>query len=72
MEDLEFELWEAVVNGPRECGRLSITDEHINELCRLSEAAKGWIVFDEKHEEILLPTTDWKERFETWKRGRNR
>ena len=72
MRDLEFELWDAVVNGPREYGRLLITEEHIGELRRLSEAARGWIVFDDKHEEILLPIKKWMERFETWKRGQNR
>ncbi len=69
---LEFELWDAVVSGPREYGRLSIADECINELRRLSEAARGWIVFDEKYGKILLPTKKWEERFETWKRGQNR
>ncbi len=72
MRGLEFELWDAAVNGRREYGRLSITDEHISELRRLSEAAHGWIVFDEKREEILLPMKKWKERFEAWKRDQNR
>jgi hypothetical protein len=72
MVDLEFRLWQAVVDGPRKYGRLLITDEHIGELRRLSEAARGWIVFDDKHGEIFLPMKQWKDRFETWKRGQNR
>jgi hypothetical protein len=68
MRDLEFELGQAVVDGPREYGRLSITDQHIGELRRLSEAARGWIVFDDKHGKILLPMSQWKDRFETWTR----
>lgn len=69
MSGLEFELWEAVVSGPREYGRISITDEHIHELRRLSDAAGGWIVFDEKYEEVLLPMKNWETRFESWKQG---
>ena len=76
MIDLEFELWQAVVDGPRKYGRLLITDEHIGELRRLSEAARGWIVFDDNAATvqlwIFLPMKQWKDRFETWQRGQNR
>jgi hypothetical protein len=72
MGDLEFDLWDAVVNGPREYGRLSITDEHIAELRRLSKAARGWIVFDDVQAEVFLPMKKWKERFDSWKRGKDR
>ena len=71
MSGLELELWDAVVNGPREYGRLSITNEHIDELRRLSDVAGGWIVFDEKHEEALMPLKNWKTRFESWKQGQS-
>lgn len=68
MHGLEFELWEAVINGPREYGRLQITLDHIAQLRRLSSAAGGWIAFDETEEESLLPMDEWKLRFSNWKR----
>src|SRR3954468_4306066 len=68
MDGLEFELWDAVVSGPRVYGRLRITDEHIAELRRLSVAAGGWIVFDDDAEEMFVPLADWQARFAGWKR----
>jgi hypothetical protein len=71
MEGLEFELWEAVVNGPRSYGRLQITHDHITQLQRLSEAAGGWIVFDDNEEESLLPMEEWEKAFASWKQDTN-
>lgn len=67
MQDLEFELWDAIVSGPRDYGRLAITHEHVCELRRLSAAACGWIVYEDKDEETFLPMKEWEERFEIWK-----
>ena len=71
MDGLEFELWEVVINGPRRCGRLQITHDHIAQLRRLSEAAGGWIVFDDNEEESLLPMEDWERSFANWKQDTN-
>ena len=68
MGGLEFELWKALVGGPRSYGRVEITDEQLKRLGELSEAAKGWIVFDDVEEESLVPLDDWKQRFERWSR----
>jgi hypothetical protein len=67
MESLEFELWDAVISGPREFGRLAITPDHIAELRRLSEIAGGWIFFDDSDEETLLTIGEWQQRFDQWK-----
>jgi hypothetical protein len=66
MGGLEFELWKALIGGPRVYGRLQITDEQIARLKQLSEAAKGWIVFDDTEEETLISLDEWKQRFEKW------
>ncbi len=67
MDGLEFELWDAVIGGPREYGCLQITLGHIAQLRELSAAAGGWIVFDDKEEESLLPVGEWEKRFAEWK-----
>jgi hypothetical protein len=72
MAELEFELWDAVVNGPRSYGRLQITHHHIAQLQRLSRAAGGWIVFDADEEESLSPMEEWEESFTKWKEDTNR
>jgi hypothetical protein len=66
MQDLEFDLWSAVIGGPRTYGRLEITGAHLARLTELSAAANGWIVFDDAQEETLVPLADWKRRFESW------
>ncbi|MBI5071035.1 MAG: hypothetical protein HZB56_22690 [Deltaproteobacteria bacterium] len=66
MDGLEFDLWKALIGGPRTYGRLEITDEQLARLSELSEAAKGWIVFDDVEEETLVPLDEWKQRFERW------
>jgi len=72
MGGLEFDLWNALVGGPREYGRVRITDEQVERLRRLSEAARGWIVFDDVDEETLVPLDEWKRRFERWFHGAGR
>jgi hypothetical protein len=66
MDGLEFALWRALIGGPRTYGRLEITDQQLTRLRELSEAARGWIVFDDAEEETLVPLGEWKQRFETW------
>ena len=66
MLGLEYELWAALVGGPRNCGRLDINEEHIARLRQLSQAAKGWVVFDDTEGETLVPLNEWKLRFEKW------
>lgn len=66
MQDLEFELWRALVSGPRAYGRLELTDVHLARLRELSKAANGWIAFDGDQEELLVPLEEWKQRFEKW------
>ena len=72
MDGLEFALWDAVVNGPREYGRLEINDAHIAELRYLADAAGGWIILDGDEGETFVPRKEWNQRFETWKRDETR
>lgn len=69
MEALEFELWAALDEGPRDYGRLRISNDHIDKLRQLSAAAGGWIVFDDVKEESVLPLHEWRSRYQKWKEG---
>jgi len=60
MEGLEYALWKAVIEGPQEYGRLSITNEHIQDLKDLSKACSGWIYFDDKTEESWIALDKWE------------
>lgn len=68
MDGLEFGLWRALIGGPRICGRLELTDEQLARLRELSEAAKGWILFDEAEEETFVSLEEWTKRSDAWQR----
>ena len=68
MDGLEFALWNAVIGGSRDYGRLAITDEHIEQLRRLADAAGGWVIYDREDEETFLAMEAWTNRFERWRR----
>jgi hypothetical protein len=50
-----------------EYGHLRITDEHSRKLKSLSDAAGGWIVFDEQREETWMPFVPWEAQFKHWR-----
>lgn len=68
MHDLEFELWDRIISGPSEYGRLSIWHEHIERLLQLANAANGWIICNDVKEQILVPFDEWQARFAPWKK----
>ncbi len=59
--DCEHTLWRAVVDGPRDFGRLVIRQQHIARLKRLSDECGGWICFDTAAEETFVEIRDWIE-----------
>jgi hypothetical protein len=63
MKDLEYDLWRAMVFGPKTYGRLEISSEQISKLRELSEACGGWIIFDDAAGETWLPLAEWRERY---------
>lgn len=63
MLGLEYELWQAVISGPRKYGRLRITSVHIAELRRLSDATAGWISFDAAEGPSLMAMQAWEKHF---------
>jgi len=58
-QNLEYDLWDAVVNGPRKYGHLDITEQQISKLRELAAACGGWIIFDDVHEETFVPIEEW-------------
>jgi hypothetical protein len=54
MRGLEFDLWDAVVNGPRRYGAIDLDQPTIDDLARFAGAADGWWLWDEKEGEPRL------------------
>jgi hypothetical protein len=65
MPNLEYVLWDAVLNGKREYGIDEITQEDIDNLIALSKLSKGWIYYDNYTEETAILIDHWLEKFET-------
>lgn len=68
MDGLEFALWQVLIGERREYGRHVMTSDDRSMLRSLSDAAAGWIVFDDEREETWLSHEDWQSRFQVWQR----
>jgi len=72
MEGLEYVLWEAALNERQGFGRLQFTEQEREELRRLSAECMGWIIFDEKEEEIWISKENWERHFAEWQNSGKR
>jgi hypothetical protein len=64
MENTQYTLWDAVINGPRDFGHGHISKADIEKLVELSNMIKSWIIFDDDKEEIAVPLDHWRKKFE--------
>ena len=62
--NLEYVLWDAVVNGERKYGLSIITSYDIDELRKLSKACNSWIYFDDETEETAIDLDNWAIMFD--------
>ena len=69
MQDLEFDLWDAVANGPRACGVLEVDAAAIDDLAKLSSATGGWWYWDETSDEPRFVRADEWQRIYTARRS---
>ena len=44
---------------------MEITDEHIAELKKLSDACRGWIIFEDGKDETFVPLNEWLRIYES-------
>ena len=64
IKDLEYFLWDMVINGPRRLGQDNITQQDIVHLNHLSKESNSWIYFDDKTEETAIDLYTWEQKFE--------
>ncbi|MGQ7856422.1 hypothetical protein ACUN24_19480 [Pedobacter sp. WC2501] len=63
MQNLEYVLWHAVINGERKYGQSYISEADIATLIKLSTVTNVWIIFDSEKEEMALSLKEWTEKF---------
>jgi hypothetical protein len=62
MGGLEYALWDAVQNGPRRYGQITIDAEMIEALRHLSTQCGGWVRYGENEEEFV-PLETWERAY---------
>lgn len=60
IDRLEFSLWDVLEGRTNEFGRVQLNEEKLKNLKSLSEAAKGWIIYDSEKEESFVSFTEWE------------
>ena len=63
MEDLEFNLWDALNGGEKKYGRHIITSSQLEELKFLSQMCGCWIIFNGEQEETAIDIEEWRKIF---------
>jgi hypothetical protein len=63
MQNLEYVLWDALINGERKFGREIISRLNIENLKHFSDECNCWIYFDNEEEEIAMSLEKWQEKF---------
>lgn len=66
ISNLEYVLWEAVLNGPKKYGRYFINQDDIDTLTKLSNELNCWIYFDQDTGETAIPITEWQEKYDSY------
>ena len=61
--DLEYELWQILIDGQGVYGRMGLGEPEIQQLRELSDACGGWIVYDDDLEETFVPLAQWLTMF---------
>jgi len=61
--DLEYELWQILIDGQGAFGMMGLSEPEIQQLRELSDACGGWIVYDDDLAETFVPLTQWLTMF---------
>ncbi len=60
MHRLEFDLWDALINGSIKYGQDFITEDDIAYLKEQSKKCNSWIIFHDDKEETAVVISEWE------------
>ena len=64
MQNLEYVLWDSLINGERKYGHDNISKNDIDTLRDFSNKANAWIIFSDETEETAVDLHEWKKKFQ--------
>ena len=64
LENLEYVLWDTLMNGERRWGQDNISQQDIENLNQLCKDSNCWIYFDDKKEETAIDLIAWRQKFD--------
>ena len=67
MQDVEYQLWRRLQDGPGRYGRLDVTPAHILRLRTLSERCRGWVYWHDDTCETFIPLREWTAMYAIWR-----
>jgi hypothetical protein len=65
MDGLEYALWHLMTTDQVAYGRSRIKNEEKDKLRQFSEKCGGWIIWDEKREQVFVPRKEWELLFQS-------
>jgi hypothetical protein len=76
MDQLEYDLWEAINGGRRKYGlkygQITLSDEQITRLRELSSRLGGWVWFNDDLGSEFIEIERWRVMYEQWLEQRRR
>ncbi|MGN7784354.1 hypothetical protein ACTJIJ_07500 [Niabella sp. 22666] len=63
MKNLEYVLWNTILNGPKKYGQDIISKPDIDKLAELSKSCNCWILFDDVEEETAVDLVEWIKKY---------
>ena len=64
LENLEYVLWDAIINGQRKFGHGIISQQDIDKLEQLSKDCNCWIYYNDITEETAIDLLLWRQKFD--------
>ena len=65
--DIEYYLWDCLISERRDVGQVTLSEDQVDRLRRLSRAIGGWFYFTlTVHAPTFVTMSDWEVRFERW------
>jgi hypothetical protein len=67
MEEMEFQLWKIMGEGPGKYGQLFLDERFLEQLRDQAKKAEGWIYWDKTEQETWIDASGWEAMYAAWR-----